>query len=154
MFLHIFKYTTTTPFTDNMKLRSNHSTSKLIMNHDSRFIIGIANVFRKNPNRIHTLKKHPPTKNNPLVVLCNEYRSTSKYQVKRKKYEQFWENWDLPFYSYSSKFIILFCFTDLQPLSYTSTRKNYTALLPESFRMSMTYLKPHIQQIANQPSPQ
>ena len=56
-----------------------------IMNHDSGFIIGIADVFCKNPNRTHT--KHPPTKNNPLVVLCNEYRSTSKYQVKRKKYE-------------------------------------------------------------------
>ena len=29
------------------------------------------------------LEKHPSTQNNPLVVLCNEYRSTSKYQVKR-----------------------------------------------------------------------
>ena len=28
------------------------------------------------------LEKHPSTQNNPLVVLCNVYRSTSKYQVK------------------------------------------------------------------------
>jgi len=34
------------------------------------------------------LKKYLPSKNNPVVVLCNEYRSTSKYQVKKKKYEQ------------------------------------------------------------------
>jgi len=51
-------------------------------------------------------------------------------------------------------FIILFCFTDLQPLSYTFPRKNYTALLTESFRMSVTYLKTRTWQIANQPSPQ
>ena len=35
------------------------------------------------------LEKHPSTQNNPLVVLCNEYRSTSKYQVKRKQYMYF-----------------------------------------------------------------
>jgi len=66
-----------------------------IMNHDSGFIIGIANVFSKILIE-HTpktcLRKHPSTKNNPLAVLCNDYRSTSKYQVKRKKYEQLREN--------------------------------------------------------------
>ena len=31
------------------------------------------------------LEKHPSTQNSPLVVLCNEYRPTSKYQVKRKQ---------------------------------------------------------------------
>jgi len=34
------------------------------------------------------------------------------------------------------------------------TSKNYTALLTESFRMSVTYLKTRTQQIANQPSSQ
>ena len=32
--------------------------------------------------------------------------------------------------------------------------KNYTALLTESFRVSVTYLKTRTRQIANQPSPQ
>ena len=27
------------------------------------------------------LGKHSPTQNNPLVAICNEYWSTSKYQV-------------------------------------------------------------------------
>jgi len=31
-------------------------------------------------------------------------------------------------------------------------KKNYTALLTEFFRMSVTYLQTHISQIANQPS--
>ena len=35
-----------------------------------------------------------------------------------------------------------------------SSKKNYTALLTESFRMSMTYLKTRTRQIANQPPPQ
>jgi len=45
----------------------------VIMNHDSGFIIGIAMFFAKILIE-HTLKtclkKHPQTKNNPLVVLC------------------------------------------------------------------------------------
>jgi len=68
-------------------IANKEDTTMLIMNHDSGFIIGIANVFCKNPTPKTCLKKHPPTKNNPLLVLCNEYRSTSKYQVKRKKHE-------------------------------------------------------------------
>ena len=60
------------------------------MKPNSWFIIGIANVFAKILIE-HTpktcLKKYPPTKNNRLVVLYNEYRAASKYQVKRKKYE-------------------------------------------------------------------
>jgi len=48
--------------------------------------------------------------------------------------------------------LLLFCFTDLQPLSYTFPQKNYTALLIESFRVSVTYLQTHFRQIANQPS--
>ena len=38
------------------------------------------------------LEKHPSTQNNPLVVLCNEYWSSSKYQVKRKQYVNFRQN--------------------------------------------------------------
>ena len=36
------------------------------------------------------LGKHRPTQNNPLVVICNEYWSTSKYQVERKQYVYFY----------------------------------------------------------------
>ena len=77
------------------------------------------------------LKKHPPTKNDSLVVLCNDYRSTSKYQVKRKEYEQLFVS---PTYSL---YLTLFL------------QKNYTALLTESFRMSMTYFKTRSRQITN-----
>ena len=63
--------------------------------YHSGFIIGIAFVFfvvffvaktliEHTPK--NNLGKHPPTQNNPLVVICNEYWSTSKYQVKRKQY--------------------------------------------------------------------
>ena len=55
------------------------------MNHDSGFIIGIAHVFfakilieRTSKNYI---EQHPSTQNNPLVVLCNENRSTEKETV-------------------------------------------------------------------------
>ena len=61
-----------------------------IMNHDGGFIIGIAHDFffaktliERTPE--NHLEKYPSTKNNPLMVLCNEYKSTSKYQVKRKQ---------------------------------------------------------------------
>ena len=68
----------------------------IIKNHDSGFIIGIAHVIfakiliERTPK--NQLEKHPSTQNNPLVVLCNEYRSTSKYQVKRKQYVCFKQN--------------------------------------------------------------
>jgi len=56
-----------------------------IMNHDSGFIIGIANVFSK-PLIERTpkisLRKYPSPQNHPLVVLCKGYRSSSQYQVK------------------------------------------------------------------------
>ena len=58
------------------------------MNHDSGFIIGITHVFAKiliERSPKNHFEKHPPTQNNPLVVLCKDYRSTSKYQVKRKQ---------------------------------------------------------------------
>ena len=56
---------------------------KLSINRDSGFIIGIANVFSfffakllmEHSPKIH-LEKHPST-----LVLCKEYKSTSKYQV-------------------------------------------------------------------------
>ena len=32
------------------------------------------------------LKKHPSAKNHPLLPLYNDYRSPSKYQIKRKQY--------------------------------------------------------------------
>ena len=69
------------------------------MNHNSGFTIKIANVFFAKILIEHTPKTCPPTKNNALVVLCNDYRSTSKDQVKRKKYEHLWENWNLQFCS-------------------------------------------------------
>jgi len=49
--------------------------------------------------------------------------------------------------------IILFHWPTAFVLHFYSTKK-YTTLLTESFRMFMTYLKPHIRQIANQHSPQ
>ena len=59
-------------------------------------LIGIAHVFfaktliERTPKNY--LGKHPPTQNHPLVVICNEYWSTSKYQVKRKQYVYFRQN--------------------------------------------------------------
>ena len=42
-----------------------------------------AHDFCKNPNRMDSKKKHhPPTQNNPMVVLCREYKSISEYQMK------------------------------------------------------------------------
>ena len=38
------------------------------------------------------LGKNPPTLNHPLVVICNEYWSTSKYQVKMKQYVYLGQN--------------------------------------------------------------
>jgi len=56
------------------------------MNHDSGFIIGIAMIFCQTLIE-HTpkshLKKHLSAKYHPLVVLYNDYRSPSKYQVKQ-----------------------------------------------------------------------
>ena len=37
-----------------MQVRYTVAKVKIIMNHDSGFIIGIAHVFYKNPNRTHT----------------------------------------------------------------------------------------------------
>ena len=76
-----------------MKLHvSLKSKVMLVMNHDSGFIIGIAHVFVKilieHTPKNH-LEKHPSTQNNPLVVLCDEYRSTSKYQVKKETVNEF-----------------------------------------------------------------
>ena len=64
------------------------------------------------------LRKHPSTQNHPQVVICNEYWPTSKYQVKRRKnvYLGKTEIWH---FVHVFLFIILFCFTDLQPLSST-----------------------------------
>ena len=36
--------------------------------------------------------KHPPTQNHLLVVIFNQYWSTSKYQVKRKQYVYLGQN--------------------------------------------------------------
>ena len=55
-----------------------------IMNHDSGFMIFFAKILIERTPKNH-LEKYPSTQNNPLVVLCNEYKSTSKYQVKRKQ---------------------------------------------------------------------
>ena len=61
--------------------------SRDIMNHDSGFIMGspmfFAKILIERTPKNH-LEKHPSTQSNSLEVLCNEYRSTSKYQVKRK----------------------------------------------------------------------
>ena len=68
------------------------------MNHDSGFIIGIIHVVFFSSKTlieripINHLEKHPPTQNNPLVVICNDYWSTSKYQVKRKQYVYLGQN--------------------------------------------------------------
>ena len=63
-----------------------------IINHDSGFIIGIAMFFAKiliERSPKNHLEKHLSAQNNPLVILFNEYRSASKYQVKRKQYVYF-----------------------------------------------------------------
>jgi len=84
------------------------------------------------------------------VVLCMEYRSTSKYQLKRIQYVYITLNWNLPFCSYHA--IILSTLYSLSlPFFF---EKNYTALLTESFYVSLIYLKMHTRQIANHPSPE
>ena len=109
-----------------------------ITNQNSGFIIGITcPSFCKNPYRTHTpktcLKKHPPTKSNHLVILCNEYSSTRKYQVKRQKYV-----WaivrKLKFVIFSSYYFHNIIYTHLQPY-FPLSLKN------ESFHMSVTHLK-------------
>ena len=60
------------------------------MNHNSGFIIGIAlaKTLIKHTPKSH-LKKHP---SDPQALLYNDYRSPSKYQVKRKQYVYFSQN--------------------------------------------------------------
>jgi len=65
-----------------------------IMNHNNGFIIGIPHVFVKTLIECvpkNHLENHPHL-NHPLVALCEEYRSPSNYQVKRKQYVYIMQN--------------------------------------------------------------
>ena len=88
------------------------------------------------------LGKHPPTQNNPLVVIGNEYWSTSKYQVKRKQYVYLGKKlkFAVLFILFFILFIILFCFTHVQQVIHFFVLKTILlAMLTESFLVSMTY---------------